>query len=116
MIALLAQFAAFNLLQWITGAGAAIVIITLGVLVMLAKFYRKVGPEQAIVRSGVSGMRAMTGRGIFVIPILHRAEVMDLSLKRIEIKRRGEAGLICMDNVRAFLDGFKPLTPVPESQ
>ncbi len=104
MIALLAQFAAFNFLQWLTGAGAAIVIITVGVLVMLAKFYRKVGPEQAIVRSGFSGTKAMTGKGIMVIPILHRAEVMDLSLKRIEIKRRGEAGLICMDNVRADIE------------
>ncbi len=105
MIALLALFAAeISLFQYIGGGVGFVLLTAVGFLVALAKFYRKVGPEQAIVRSGVSGMRAMTGKGIFVIPILHRAEVMDLSLKRIEIKRRGEAGLICMDNVRADIE------------
>jgi len=105
MIALLAQFAAeISLLQYVGGGVGFVLLVIVGFLVALAKFYRKVGPEQAIVRSGVSGMKAMTGKGIFVIPILHRAEVMDLSLKRIEIKRRGEAGLICMDNVRADIE------------
>jgi len=105
MIALLAQFAAeISLLQYLGGGVGFLLLVIVGFLVALAKFYRKVGPEQAIVRSGVSGMKAMTGKGIFVIPILHRAEVMDLSLKRIEIKRRGEAGLICMDNVRADIE------------
>ena len=105
MIALLAQFAAeISLIQYLGGGVGFVLLVIVGFLVALAKFYRKVGPEQAIVRSGVSGMKAMTGKGIFVIPILHRAEVMDLSLKRIEIKRRGEAGLICMDNVRADIE------------
>jgi len=105
MIVLWALFAAeLSVFQYIGGGLGFVLLTAVGFLVALAKFYRKVGPEQAIVRSGVSGMRAMTGKGIFVIPILHRAEVMDLSLKRIEIKRRGEAGLICMDNVRADIE------------
>ena len=105
MIVLWALFAAeLSVFQYIGGGVGFVLLTAVGFLVALAKFYRKVGPEQAIVRSGVSGMRAMTGKGIFVIPILHRAEVMDLSLKRIEIKRRGEAGLICMDNVRADIE------------
>lgn len=104
MIALQAQFAAVEFLQWLTGAGAVLAIVIVGLLAMFAKFYRKVGPEQAIVRSGAGGLKARTGNGIFVIPILHRADIMDLSLKRIEIKRRGEAGLICMDNVRADIE------------
>ena len=104
MIALQAQFAAVEFLQWLTGVGAVLAIVIVGLLAMFAKFYRKVGPEQAIVRSGAGGLKARTGSGIFVIPILHRADIMDLSLKRIEIKRRGEAGLICMDNVRADIE------------
>ena len=87
MSVFLAQFADSGILQWATGAGAFLILVLVGALAMVAKFYRKVGPEQAIVRSGVSGMKARTGSGIFVIPIMHRAEVMDLSLKRIEIKR-----------------------------
>ncbi|MEZ6064583.1 MAG: hypothetical protein R3B90_02495 [Planctomycetaceae bacterium] len=35
---------------------------------------------------------------------MHAAELMDLSVKRIEIQRRGESGLICKDNVRADIE------------
>jgi uncharacterized membrane protein YqiK len=33
--------------------------------------------------------------------IVARAEVMDISVKTIEIDRRGKEGLICRDNIRA---------------
>ena len=36
-----------------------------------------------------------------VFPIIHKAEVMDISVKTIEIDRRGKEGLICQDNIRA---------------
>ena len=84
----------------------AVVIFVLAVAVaaMLAKFYQKVGPEEAMVRSGVGNLRAVTGSGIWVVPVMHRAERMDLSVKRIEIARRGTAGLICKDNIRADIE------------
>jgi uncharacterized membrane protein YqiK len=43
----------------------------------------------------------VTFTGGFVLPIIHRAEVMDISVKTIEIERRGNEGLICRDNIRA---------------
>ncbi|MEO8166047.1 MAG: flotillin family protein, partial [Betaproteobacteria bacterium] len=73
-------------------------------LLVFAQFYRKVGPEEALVRSGQGGLKAATGSGIFVIPVLHRVDRMDLSVKRIEIHRSGEAGLICKDNIRADIE------------
>lgn len=72
--------------------------------IAFSRFYRKVGPEEAIIKSGAGGLRSATGSGCWVIPILHRAEMMDLSVKRIEIARRGEAGLICKDNIRADIE------------
>ena len=72
--------------------------------VALNRFYRKVGPEEAVVRSGMGGLTAVSGGGIWVVPIFHRAEMMDLSVKRIEIARQGEAGLICRDNIRADIE------------
>ncbi|HIN94284.1 MAG TPA: flotillin family protein [Planctomycetes bacterium] len=104
MISLLAQTGLSPFFTWLLTIGVAILVIVGGILALFSQFFRKVGPEEAIVRSGAGGLKAKTGRGIFVIPILHRAEVMDLSLKRIEIKRRGEAGLICQDNVRADIE------------
>ncbi len=76
----------------------------IGALVMIARFYRKVGPEEALVRTGIGGLRVVTGSGSIVVPIAHRVEFMDLSVKRIEIKRQGSSGLICRDNVRADIE------------
>lgn len=88
-------------------AGIAIVAsiaFLIAALFVFSQFYRKVGPEEALVRSGKGGLCAATGEGIFVIPVLHRVDQMDLSVKRIEIQRRGEAGLICKDNIRADIE------------
>ncbi len=88
----------------------AAVIVGGAVLVLLAfaslfsRFYRKVGPEEAVVISGMGGLRAASGEGTWVYPVLHRAELMDLSVKRIEIARKGESGLICKDNIRADIE------------
>lgn len=94
-------------LEWILGALgvlAFVVIVGGGFLMLFAQFYRKVGPEEALVRSGAGGLKAATGSGIWVVPVMHRADRMDLSVKRIEIHRRGEAGLICQDNIRADIE------------
>jgi uncharacterized membrane protein YqiK len=87
------------------GIVTAIVVVTglillLGFFVMIAKFYQKVEQGTAIVRTGMGGIN-VSFNGIVVIPVLHRSEVMDISLKRVEIFRHGSEGLICKDNVRA---------------
>ena len=68
---------------------------------ILSAFYRKPGPEEAIVRTGVGGLKVQTGKGMIIVPVAHAADKMDLSVKRIEIAREGEDGLICQDNIRA---------------
>ena len=46
----------------------------------------------------------VTFTGALVLPVLHKAEMMDISVKRIEIARQGKEGLICRDNIRADID------------
>jgi len=77
-----------------------VVLFGVGFLALLVKCYQKVCQGQALIRNGVGGTK-VSFSGMFVIPILHRAEYMDISVKRIEIDRRGEQGLICKDNLRA---------------
>ena len=43
----------------------------------------------------------VTFTGKIVLPVVHRAEMMDISVKTIEIDRSGHEGLICKDNIRA---------------
>lgn len=70
-------------------------------LVTFKKYYIVVGPDKAIVKSGLGGLDVTTAGGRFVIPMLHRYEMMDLTLKSFEISRQGSEGLICCDNIRA---------------
>ncbi len=79
----------------------ASVIIISGLLAVASKFYQKVGPDEAIVRTGWGGMQVITANGVFVAPVIHHAEKMDLTLKSFEIARTGSEGLICKDNIRA---------------
>lgn len=79
----------------------AVTIITiLGLLALFSKFYRKVEQSKVIIRNGIGGQIVSFG-GMFVVPILHRFEIMDISVKRVEIAREGKDGLICKDNLRA---------------
>ncbi len=85
--------------------GGATVIIGLvltvfGFLFMYAVFYKKVSQGIVIIRNGSGGAK-VSFSGIFVIPILHFSERMDISVKRVEINRAGKDGLVCMDNIRA---------------
>ncbi len=76
------------------------IVIFVGVFVLIVRCYRKVPQGTAIVRNGIGGT-GVDFSGMFVIPILHKAEYMDISVKRIEIDRTGEDGLVCKDNLRA---------------
>jgi uncharacterized membrane protein YqiK len=79
----------------------AVFILIAGVTALASRFYQKVGPDEAIVRTGWGGMQVVTANGIFVAPVIHHSEKMDLTLKSFEIAREGSEGLICKDNIRA---------------
>ncbi len=76
-----------------------VAIVAIGIFVLLT-FYRKVEKGTALIRTGMGGTRVYFNGGV-VVPIAHRADLMDISLKRIEIDRTGRNGLICKDNMRA---------------
>ncbi|MBX3251183.1 MAG: hypothetical protein KF901_28660 [Myxococcales bacterium] len=80
------------------GAGS---IIFFGLIAMVAKFYRKVDQGRALIINPLRGDPWVTFGGGVVWPIIYRGEVMDISVKTIEIDRRGKDGLICKDNIRA---------------
>lgn len=77
-----------------------LVLIGIAAIALIATCYRKVQQGTTLVRNGVGGTQVAFS-GMTVYPVIHRAEIMDISVKRIEINRQGEAGLICKDNIRA---------------
>ncbi len=77
-----------------------LIIIGIGIVALIIKCLRKVPQGSALIRTGQGGTRVSFDKS-YVIPILHIVEMMDISVKRIEIDRSGEDGLICKDNIRA---------------
>jgi uncharacterized membrane protein YqiK len=72
----------------------------IGVMALYAKLYRKVNQGTALIVNKMSDVEVFFTGGM-VIPVVHRAEEMDISVKTIEIDRRSKEGLICRDNIRA---------------
>ena len=66
----------------------------------MAIFYRKIEQGKALIISGL-GKPKVKFSGAIVNPFLDKVEVMDISVKTIEIDRRGKNGLICKDMIRA---------------
>ncbi|MFC8765614.1 flotillin family protein [Streptomyces sp. NPDC057193] len=79
---------------------AVVLFIVVASLLVVSRLFRKVEQGKALI---VSKMRKVdvTFTGQVVLPVLHKAEVMDISVKTIEISRTGRDGLICRDNIRA---------------
>ncbi|OJF09810.1 SPFH domain-containing protein [Couchioplanes caeruleus] len=86
-----------------TGFGvliAVVLLIALGVVFFFSRMFRKVEQGKALIVSKVRRVD-VTFTGAVVLPVLHKAEIMDISVKTIEISRTGREGLICRDNIRA---------------
>lgn len=82
----------------VVGVGS---VVLFGVAIIVARFYRQVDQGKVLIVNTMKSEPVVTFTGAVVIPIINRSEVMDISLKTVEIDRRGKEGLICKDNIRA---------------
>jgi len=78
----------------------AIVVVSIGLLFWIISMYKKVVQGRVLVRTGFGGTKVFFNAGL-VVPVLHKMEIMDISVKKLEIERTGTNGLICKDNIRA---------------
>jgi uncharacterized membrane protein YqiK len=76
----------------------AIIAVIVGLAV--TRLYRKVPQGQALIISKTRTIE-VTFTGALVVPVVHRAELMDIGVKVVEIEKAGNDGLICRDNIRA---------------
>lgn len=91
---------------WSTGFlivwGGGLFLFVLFVLMIVKAFYRMVDQGQVLIVNSISAKEPMVSfTGALVLPVINRAEIMDISVKTIEVDRQGTNGLICKDNIRA---------------
>ncbi|HSA51415.1 MAG TPA: flotillin family protein [Yinghuangia sp.] len=79
---------------------AVVLLTAIALLLVVSRLFRKVEQGKALIVSKVRRVD-VTFTGQVVLPVLHKAEVMDISVKTIDIARMGRDGLICRDNIRA---------------
>lgn len=82
---------------WIIGGLVAVCLL---MLVVAALCYRKPAQGQALIRTGMGGP-FVSFSGKIVLPLLHKAEFLDVTLKRLVIERQGQQALTCKDGIRA---------------
>ncbi|MEU1486862.1 flotillin family protein [Streptomyces sp. NPDC005752] len=88
-------------ISWGIGVLVAVVLlITIALVFVITRLFRKVEQGKALIISKTKKVD-VTFTGAVVLPVLHKAETMDISVKTIEIRRTGREGLICQDNIRA---------------
>ena len=76
-------------------------LVLFGILVLIARTWRQVDQGRAMIVNKMGSEPRVTFTGAIVLPIINRAEIMDLSVKTIDVARKGKEGLICADNIRA---------------
>ncbi len=77
------------------------VVVLFGLMVLVARTFRQVEQGRAMIINRLRGEPKVTFSGSVVLPVVNKAEIMDLSVKTIDVARRGKDGLICADNIRA---------------
>jgi uncharacterized membrane protein YqiK len=86
----------------VLAAGAPVVALGSAGLVM--SLYHRIGEDQALVISRAGAEPVVSFRSTLVWPIVHQAEVMDLTVKAIAVSRTGRQGLLCRDRIRADVE------------
>ncbi|MBI97914.1 MAG: hypothetical protein CMO78_05205 [Verrucomicrobiales bacterium] len=89
-------------------AGLTLIIVLVGGFVFVAGislflFIKKIKPGEAGVRTGFGGIKVKKD-WMLRVPILQQLQIMDLSVKKLEVVRKGKDGLICEDNIRADIE------------
>ncbi len=76
-------------------------VFLLGILMLIARTWKQVEQGRAMIVNKMGSEPKVTFTGAIVLPIVNKSEVMDLSVKTIDVARSGKDGLICADNIRA---------------
>lgn len=72
-----------------------IVLIMFGVIAMTISWLKKPTTGQALIRTGSGGVLVSIDQAMFVVPTLHRLEVIDLTHRIMDVELSGRDSLIC---------------------
>ncbi len=78
----------------------ALIVVFLAILAAFFVCVRKIQPGRAGLRTGFGGVN-ISFDWMLRIPVIQTYHIVDISVKKLEIARKGKDGLVCKDNIRA---------------
>src|SRR5262245_15288299 len=78
-----------------------IIFVLAAFAVTMAKFYRRCGADEALVRTGSGGNKVVIGGGVTVYPILHQLLRVSLRSIKLSVERSARNALVTRDKIRA---------------
>jgi uncharacterized membrane protein YqiK len=88
--------------QAIASAAGVLLLMLSAVTAVTFRLYQKVPANQALVRTGGSGVKVALSGGMMVVPSLHQVIAVSLETMRLKVQCGGEQGLVTRD--RRFAD------------
>ena len=80
--------------------GVALLLVG-SIVVTITRLYRKTAADEAFVRTGMGGAKAVIDGGAIVIPVVHEIIPVSLKTMKLIVERHKENALITGDNLRA---------------
>jgi flotillin len=62
-----------------------LVLVIIMIMVMVARMYRKVGPNEALIRYGMGGTQVYCGRGAIILPMVQTCRDLSLELMSFDV-------------------------------
>ena len=82
--------------------GFGVFLLLIGsIVVTITRLYHKTAADEAFVRTGMGGQKAIIDGGAIVIPVVHELIRVSLQTMKLTVTRAGESALITGDNLRA---------------
>lgn len=85
--------------------GLGVLVFLLVVISMVSNFFIKAEAGEALVKTGFGMTEPQVAlSSAFVLPLLHRIDMLDLTVKTVRIARRKHESLSCADGIRAEVE------------
>jgi uncharacterized membrane protein YqiK len=102
MNAIILQLTGLNTILF--GAGGVILLLVF-LSALVKAFLKKASPGTALIKTGFGLQQAaVSTSSAIVIPLLHKIETIDLTVKTVRIRRREHESLSCKDGIRAEVE------------
>ncbi len=77
-----------------------LIFLAFGLLMIIARLYRRASKEISYVRTGFGGQKVIMNGGSLVLPVLHEIIPVNMNTLRLEVRRNNEQALITRDRMR----------------